>query len=62
MHVPSIKISETTQATMQKIINVTKQNKKLTIGEQMNLASFYAYLKNGEKNDLANHAKLSLGL
>jgi len=45
------------------IYKILQQSKKKnTIGEQMKMANYYAYLQTQSQNDNINYAKLLLGL
>lgn len=61
MKVPTIQLSKSSQSAVQKIIKASKT--KVTLGQQMELASYYTYLhsKNNLANDSKNFARTLLG-
>lgn len=61
MQIPTIKLSEASQATAKKIIKASK--KKTTAGQQMQMANYYAFLhsKMNAANDIKNYARILIG-
>ena len=61
MQVPTIKLSDASQKAAKRIIDASK--KKTNLGEEMKMASYYAYLhsENHINSDKTNFAKLLLG-
>lgn len=61
MKVPTIQLSKSSLSAVQKIIKASKT--KVTLGQQMELASYYTYLhsKNNLPNDSKNFARILLG-
>lgn len=61
MQVPTIKLSDAGQKAAKRILNASKQ--KTNLGEEMKMASYYAFLhsENNAIKDKTNYAKLLLG-
>ncbi len=58
MQIPTIKLSEASQATAKAIVKASKS--KTNTGQQMQLASYFAFLHsvNNAKTDYADFAKI----
>ena len=61
MQIPTIRLSEASQKAAKNIINASKS--KTTIGQQMQMANYYAYLHSPKNapNDSISYAKTLLG-
>ena len=61
MQIPTVKLSEATQATFKKILKASKEKK--TFGQQMQMASYYAFLHSEKqaKTDTTYYAKILMG-
>jgi len=61
MKIPTVQLSESSQAAVRKIIKASKE--KPTLDQQMEMASYYAYLhsQNNIANDAKNFARILLG-
>ena len=59
MHVPKVQISQVSQQALERIIKESK--KPTTIGNQIFMTNYYAYLHNKSAANDKNYAKLLLG-
>lgn len=61
MQIPTVKLSDISKNAVKNILEASKN--KTSIGEQMKMANYYAYLHSEKvaKTDKTNYAKILLG-